>query len=64
MLVGKPLRPSLEELSHLIGTLQSEMGGRLAVAILVVPHDNPDAVELDGVERVFVGEVVADVDRQ
>ena len=40
------------------------MGGRLAVAILVVSDDDPDAVEPDRIEGVFVGEVVADVDRQ
>ncbi len=40
------------------------MGGSLAVAILVVAHNNPNAVESDRVESIFVGEVVADVDRQ
>src|SRR5271165_3302701 len=40
------------------------MGGRPAVAILIVPHDDPYAVESNRVERVFVGEVVADVHRQ
>ena len=40
------------------------MGSRPAVAVLVVSDDDPDAVELDRVEGVFVGEVVADVDRQ
>ena len=40
------------------------MGGRPAVAVLVVSDDDPDSVELDRVERVFVGEIVADVDRQ
>ncbi len=64
MFVRKPIRPALDELPHLIGTLQSETGGRLAVAILVVAHHDPDAVELDCVESVFVGEVVADVDGQ
>ena len=29
-----------------------------------MPHDHPDAVESNGVEGVFVGEVVADVDGQ
>ena len=40
------------------------MGSRLTIAVLVVADDDPDAVELDRVEGVFVGEVVADVDRQ
>ena len=60
----QPIRPTLNELAHLVGTLQSEMGGRLSVTIFVVPNDNPDAVELDRFKGVFVGEVVADVDRQ
>ena len=42
------------------------MRGRPAVAILVMPHDDPyaDAVQSNRVERVFVGEVVAALDRQ
>ena len=64
MLVGQPPRSALNELAHLIGTLQGEVGSRLAIAVLVVSDDDPDAVELNRVEGVFVGEVVADVDRQ
>ena len=50
VLVGAPSFPDLYE--------------RLPVALLAVPHDHADAVEPNRVERVFVGEVVADVDRQ
>ena len=64
MLVGQPPGSALDELAYLIRTLQAEVGSRLAVAVLVVSDDDPDAVELDRIEGVFVGEVVADVDRQ
>ena len=45
MFVGQPLRPALDELPYLIGTLEGETGSRLAVAVLVVSDDDPDAVE-------------------
>ena len=64
MLVCQPTRSALKELAHLVRTLKGEMRSRLAVAILVVSDDDPDAVELDRFEGVFVGEVIADVDRQ
>src|ERR1700758_526341 len=64
MLVGEPLRPAADELADLIRTLEREGGLRLAVTALVVSDDAPDAVEPNRVEGVFVGEVIADVDRQ
>src|SRR6476620_12489241 len=64
MFLGQPLRSALDELAYLIGTLESEMRGRPSIAVLVVSDDDPDSVEMNCVEGVFVGEVVADVDRQ
>ena len=63
-LYASQLRPALHELAHLIGTLEGELGSRLAVAVLVVPTTIPMPSNSDRIEGVFVGEVVADVDRQ
>ena len=64
VLVCQPPGSALDELAHLVRALQAEVGSRPAVAVLVVSDDDPYAVELDRVERVFVGEIVTDVDRQ
>ena len=64
LLVRQPVPAAPQELADLAGIVQGELGGRGATAVLVVPHDHPDAIEPNRVEGVFVGEIVADVDRQ
>ena len=64
VLVGHPLRPALQPLAHLLGTVQTELGGGGAVAVAGMAHDDPDPVEGDRVEGVLVGQVIADVDWQ
>ena len=64
LFVCQPIAAAAQELSDFVGIVQGELGRRGAVAVLVVAHDHPDAVEPNGVEGVFVGEIVADVDGQ
>ena len=63
-LVGEPIRAAPDEIAHLLRTFQRELRGRSTVAVLGVPNDDPDAVEPQRIECVFVGQVVADVHRQ
>ena len=53
-----------DEVGHRGGAFEAEWRGGRAIAILVVAHHDSHAVELDRVEGIFVGDVVADVDRQ
>ena len=64
LFVCQPIAAAAQELLDLVGIVQGELGGRRAAAVFVVAHDHPDAVEPNRVEGVFVGEIVADVDRQ
>ncbi len=49
---------------YLRGPVHRESRRRPPVAVLGVAHHDPEPAVLDRVERVLVGQVVADVDRQ
>jgi hypothetical protein len=53
-----------DELSDLRSVVESEMCGGGSVTIVVVPHDDSDSIVFNGVERILVGEVIAQVNRQ
>ena len=61
--VRRPSDPRRRNSPHLDRDFEERNGRPCSVAVLLVAHDNPDAVELDCVKSVFIGKVVADVDR-
>ena len=58
------VRQPSDETAHRGRISQAEQRGGWAIPVLVVPHRNSHTGELDRVEGVFVGDIVADVDRQ
>lgn len=53
-----------EELANGVRTFETKGSGRPSITVFVVAHHNPDTGEAHGIKGIFVGKVVADVDRQ
>ncbi|CPB48114.1 Uncharacterised protein [Mycobacterium tuberculosis] len=47
-----------------VRTFETKGSGRPSITVFVVAHHNPDTGETHGIKGIFVGKVVADVDRQ
>src|SRR5262249_22662997 len=62
--VAEPISATAQKFTDFAGTVEGELGRRRAALILVVANNHRNPVEADRIERVFVGEIVADVDRQ
>jgi len=62
--VREPAGEPLGEFPHPVGIVQRVARGGGAIPVVAVTHQDRDAVVVDRIKGVLVGDVVAEVDRQ
>jgi len=62
-IAAEQIRQPLQDLAHPVRTVDRELGRRPPITLPRVAHDDADPGRRQGPERIFTGEVVADVDR-